>query len=167
MTVHKDSKKDNFSLITALSGWLVTVLHGYFTAKWFGKHSTSLKAKGYGYLKSPRFLIGVMIYYIGFFGILQQDAILRALREKPNAKRYEIPHGGLWDYSTSAQYLCELTAFFGFWVLSDFGPNGAFIFFISLFNLVPRASSNYAWYANHFGEEFTQLNRSVLVPGVW
>lgn len=164
LRVHADSKS-GFSLFTAVGGWLVTVMHGYLNAKWFGKHGKRFTSTEY--LKSARFWIGFVMYYTGFLLIIQQDEIMKALRDKPGASRYQIPRGGVWEYSNSANYFVELVAWFGFWVLSDFGPNGAFIFFVSLFNLVPRSISNYNWYVEKFGEEFTSLNRSVLVPGVW
>lgn len=165
LRVHPDSKS-GFSVVTAVGGWLVTITHGYLNAKWFGKHGKAF-AKGTSYFKSPRFIIGLLMYYTGFLLIVQQDEIMKRIRDQPGARRYEIPRGGMWDYSTSANYLVELFAWFGFWVLSDFGPNGAFIFFVSLFNLVPRAYTNYNWYTEKFGEEFTTLNRPVLIPGIW
>jgi 3-oxo-5-alpha-steroid 4-dehydrogenase 1 len=140
-------------------------MHGYLNAKWFGKHGKRFTSREY--FKSPNFIIGIILYYTGFFLIMQQDGIMRQIRDKPDARRYEIPYGGVWDYSTSANYFVELIAWFGFWVLSDFGPNGAFIFSVSLFNLVPRALTNYNWYVAKFGEEFTSLNRAVLIPGIW
>lgn len=159
------SSTSGFSLMTALGGWLVTIMHGYLHAKWLGKHGKRFESTAY--LKSLNFCVGLLIYYTGFFLIVQQDGIMRAIRDNPNSRRYEIPKGGLWDYSTSGNYLAELIAWFGLWVLTDFGPNGAFIFFVSAFNLVPRAYSNYTWYTNKFGEEFTSLNRAILIPGVW
>ena len=52
--------------------------------------------------------------------------------------------GGLFDYASSAQYFCELWAWAGFALLSA-GPNGAFIFCVSLGNLVPRAMRTHTW----------------------
>jgi hypothetical protein len=49
----------------------------------------------------------------------------------------------------------------------DFEPNGLFIFVVSLFNLAPRAITNHAWYESHFGQEYVDLNRAKLIPGVW
>merc|ERR1719487_490154 len=39
--VHGDSK--NFSLVPALGGWAVTILHGYLSAQWFAEHGKHLK----------------------------------------------------------------------------------------------------------------------------
>ena len=83
------------------------------------------------------------------------------------APRYQIPHGGVWEYSTSAQYFVELWAWFGWMAVTGFGPNGAFIFFVSCFNLIPRAVSNDLWYREKFGAEFQALGRAKLVPFVW
>lgn len=163
--MHPDSKS-GFSLVTAVGGWIVTIMHGYLNAKWIGKYGKRFR-NGTAYLKSPRFWIGLVVYYTGFALIFQCDQVMRDIRSNPLAKRYEIPHGGLWDYSTSGNYLAELICWLGFWIVMDFGPNGAFIFTVSLFNLVPRSHTNYEWYVQKFGDEFTSLHRAKLVPGVW
>ena len=75
------------------------------------------------------------------------DALLRELRSSSaqgGGKRYSIPRGGLFEYASSAQYFCELWAWAGFAMLSA-GPNGAFIFFVSLGNLVPRTMRTHTW----------------------
>lgn len=80
--------------------------------------------------------------------VLLHDHIMRELRT-PGGPRYSVPYGGLFDWpwggATCAHYLAELWAWLGFWLLSC-GPNGAFIFCVSLVNLVPRAASTHAWY---------------------
>jgi len=144
----------------------VTTTHAYLNAKWIGALGPF---KSDAYLRSATFWVGAAVYYTGFALILQQDAIMRGLRASPDAPRYSIPRGGLWDHSTSAHYLAELIAWFGWMVLTGpgVGPNGLFVFAVSLCNLVPRAATNHAWYTDKFGAEFTSLNRAKLVPGVW
>lgn len=152
-----------FSIVPALFGWVVTITHAYLNAKWYstyGKHLT------WQWIRSWWFVGSAALYYGSFFMIVWHDHILRSLRPCPGGRRYCLPHEGLFVYATSAQYLVELTAWFGFWMMS-YGPNGAFIFFISLVNLIPRAYSTHLWYLDRFGDEYASLGRARLIPGVW
>ena len=109
--VHGKSK--SFSLVPALGGWVVTILHGFLSARWFGRHGPHLRAAGAdGSLRAllkPRPLVGLFMYLTGLAGLMWHDHLLRSLRY-PGAPRYSVPQGGLFEYATSAQYLCELWA---------------------------------------------------------
>merc|ERR1719350_1938497 len=129
--------RNNFSLLPAVGGWLVTVTHGYLNAAWFAEYGRHLRDRRW--LNHP-------------------CSIMRNLRPCPGGARYCIPHGGLCDYATQAVYFCELWAWFGFALISC-GPNGAFIFLVSLANLVPRAVASHSWYLAKFGDEYAALNR--------
>jgi len=153
----------NFSLLPALGGWLVTIVHGYLNAKWFAEHGKHLTRE---WLRSPWFIVGVVVYLSGFAALVHHDNIMRNLRPCPGGSRYCIPRGGLFEYCTQAVYFCELWAWFGFFLVSR-GPNGAFIFLVSLANLVPRAATSHKWYLDKFGEEYAVLGRKCLVPFVW
>jgi len=154
----------NFSLAPAIGGWLVTITHAMLNAEIISKYGKRLTKDSY--LKSAQFILGLVLYYSGLVAIMYQDHLMRELRSTPGP-RYRIPRGGLWDYITSAQYFSELWGWFGFMVLMDFEPSGMFVFFVSLFNLAPRAVTNHAWYEEHFGADYVQLNRAKLVPFVW
>ena len=94
----------------------------------------------------------------------RHDGIMRGLRSTPGP-RYRIPTGGMFEFATCAHYFVELWAWMGFAILS-WGPNGAFIFFVSLFNLVPRAARTHEWYLSTFGDDYPS-GRMRLVPYVW
>jgi len=154
----------NFSLLPAVGGWLVTATHAKLNAEVVSAHGRRLTKASY--LNTLQFWVGLCIYYTGLLLIMQQDQIMRDLRSTPGP-RYRIPRGGLWDYATSAQYLSELIGWFGFAVLMDFEANGLFILVVSLCNLVPRAHTNHLWYEKHFGQDYVDLHRAKLLPGVW
>ena len=130
-------------------------------AKWFAVHGTHLTNR---WLRNPKFLLGLLLYTTGFALTVYHDYILRNLRQ-PGGPRYVIPHGGLFEYVTCAQYLTEIWAFLGFALLS-WGPNGLFILAVSLCNLVPRAVQTTHWYEREFGEEWPQ-ERYHLIPFVF
>merc|ERR1711924_168425 len=104
------------------------------------------------------------MYYVAMPMVIWHDSLLRQLRPCPGGAQYCIPSAGLFQFSACPQYFLELVAWFGFFMMSC-GPNGLFIFFVSLVNLVPRAMATHAWYVKKFGEEYAGLNRGYMVPG--
>jgi len=154
--------RNNFSLVPALGGSLVTITHGYLNARWFAEHGRHLKRS---WLKDPRFIVGALLYISGFITLVYHDYLMRELRASPGP-RYRIPRGGLFEYATQAVYFCELWTWLGFFLLS-WGPNGLFILGVSLANLVPRSVATHRWYLQHFGSEYEQLGRSYLIPFIW
>ena len=68
----------NFSLVPAVGGWVVTVLHGYLNGAWFSTHGTHLR--GTTWLRDPRFIAGIAIYVVGLAQIVRHDTIMRELR---------------------------------------------------------------------------------------
>merc|ERR1711968_188355 len=147
--VHNGAK--NFSMVPAFFSWFVTSLHAYLNARWFSTFGTHLADKGW-FRRAP-FVIGASLYYAGLALIVWHDTILRELRPCPDGERYCIPHEGLFSQATCAQYFAELVAWLGFGLMSS-GPNGLFIFTVSLVNLVPRAAATHAWYVDKFGDDY-------------
>jgi 3-oxo-5-alpha-steroid 4-dehydrogenase 1 len=157
--VHGNTK--NFDMHVAFSSWIVTTLHGFLSARWFAHYGEHLKAS---FAQSPRIWLGLVVYYSGLVMVIWHDNILRDLRSG-DGPRYRIPKGGLFEYATCPQYFAELWAWLGFAILS-WGPNGLFIFMVSLVNLVPRSMATHAWYVEKFGLEYP-ADRAFLVPFVF
>jgi len=154
------SGPSNFAIFTAFGSWMVTICHGYLNARWFAEHGKHLNNK---WFSNPRFRIGAIMYYTGLAYTIYHDYIMRHLRDGPGP-RYRIPYGGLFDYATCAHYMSELVMWLGFAIMS-WGPNGSFIFMVSLVNLAPRAATTHAWYLEKFGADYP--DRARLVPFVW
>eukprot|EP01065_Artemidia_motanka_P038549 TRINITY_DN47401_c0_g1_i1.p1 TRINITY_DN47401_c0_g1~~TRINITY_DN47401_c0_g1_i1.p1 ORF type:complete len:319 (+),score=107.95 TRINITY_DN47401_c0_g1_i1:72-959(+) len=156
----------NFAVMTAFGSWVVTVCHGYLNARWFAEHGKHLTPS---WLRSRRFIAGALLYYSGLALTVYHDHLMRTLRDGPGP-RYRIPTGGLFDYATCGHYFSELWMWLGFAVMS-WGPNGAFIFIVSTFNLVPRAVTTHQWYLSKFdgvgGAELYPSDRAQLIPFVW
>ena len=187
------SKLKNFDAGVALGSWGVTLLHAYLNSRWYAEHGTNLVAalggveerggknnavtgdrkkkvgtsnnRNMGWTKDVRFRVGIALYYAGFALTIYHDHLMRELRPCPGGERYCIPHGGLYEYVTMGGYTCELLAWFGF-AIASWGPNGLFIFLVSVGNLVPRAATSHQWYLNTF-PEYAKLGRARLLPGVW
>ena len=178
----------NFDVTVALGSWGVTLLHAYLNARWYAEHGTHLaggvnfggkeKKNGskkkrvedssnddFAWTKDVRFRVGIALYYAGFALTIYHDHLMRELRPCPGGARYCIPHGGLYEYVTMGGYTSELLAWLGF-AIASWGPNGLFIFLVSLGNLVPRAATSHKWYLDTF-PEYAALGRAKLIPGVW
>jgi len=158
-------QKGSFGLMVVVIGWVVTSLHGYLNATWA---STLSPHTGFDWFTDPRFLVGVVLYYGGFFLNLQADHIVRNLRTKDEVEQgireYRMPKGGMFEYVTSASYFTELVFWIGFAFLT-WSPGGIFIFCISAANLVPRAIASQKWYREKFPDY--PAKRKILVPFVW
>lgn len=97
------------------------------------------------YLLSLRFIIGTIIFFIGFIFNLQADAILRNLRKDNNQRDYQIPRGrkskfclyefdvffegGLFEYVSGANFLAESIEWTGYAICAWTLPALAFSVF--------------------------------------
>lgn len=165
-------KKSTFGISVILAGMFVTAMHGYLNARWFSELGTHLD---HTWLQDPRFIIGLIIYGVGLFIILQSEYIMRNLRPKPQANadssattqavtEYKIPYGGLFRYVSNPQYFGELIAWTGFSIVT-WGIPGIIIFLISAGNLIPRALSTHKWYQDKFSDY--PKERKALAPFVF
>jgi 3-oxo-5-alpha-steroid 4-dehydrogenase 1 len=154
--------RGSFSLMVIVVGWGVTSLHGYFHASFFTRFGTQYTID---WLRDPRFLCGLVIYYTCFALNVHSDAIIRRLRTREEIeagiKNYRIPEGGLFRWVTSPSYLTELGAWAGF-ALCTWSLAGVFVLVISLGNLVPRAFATQRWYRARFAEY--PRDRKALIP---
>ncbi len=156
--------KGSFSISIILSGWLMTVMHGYLNATFIselGKHYTT------DWLASPQFIIGISIYYFGYFMNIHSDSIIRNLRTREEleagSKVYRIPVGGLFNYVSNPSYLTELIAWTGF-AIASWSLGAVFVLTISAANLLPRAFQTHRWYLDKFDNY--PKGRKVIVPYV-
>ncbi|MDE5773264.1 MAG: DUF1295 domain-containing protein [Muribaculaceae bacterium] len=142
-----------FNLVNAylIGGWLFYVADpGFYRLSW---------------LYSPLFILGCIIFIAGMAINLNSDYIIRHLRKPGDTKHY-IPHGGLFRYVTSANYLGEITEWLGYAILS-WSP-GAAVFVIWTFaNLAPRARATHRRYLSEFGDEYARLRRRYIIPFIY
>lgn len=158
-------KKGSFSVAVIAAGMFVTAMHGYLNATWFTTYGTHLTRD---WLTDPRFIVGLLIYLVGFALIVSSERIVRNLRPKrpvnnAGATEYTIPRGGGFRWVSSPTYLGELIAWTGFAILT-WGLAGVVILLISAGNLIPRALATHRWYQEKFEEYPTE--RKALVPGI-
>lgn len=117
------------------------------------------------WLTDWRFILGVLIFFTGMFINWHSDYIIRHLRKPGDSKHY-LPHGGLYDYVTSANYFGEIVEWAGWTVLT--GSWAGFVFFwFTCANLVPRANSIYHKYEVEFADEFKQRKLKRIFPFIY
>eukprot|EP00924_Labyrinthula_sp_SR-Ha-C_P008509 snap_masked-scaffold_32-processed-gene-2.20-mRNA-1 protein AED:0.17 eAED:0.17 QI:0/-1/0/1/-1/1/1/0/270 len=153
-------KKANFSFSVVSIGTSFNTLHGYLNAKYLSSPNLSPQLSNLDIFSKPYFIIGLVLYELGFWGLIYHESVIRNLR-KPGEQTYKIPKGGLFNYISNATYFCEILAWFA-WSLMILNPAGFFIFSVSCVNLIPRAFKQHNWYKQKF-EDYPE-NRKAFVP---
>ena len=155
--------KNRMPLAILLLGCIFNVVNAYLIGGWLFYVSPSNAYEGW--LTSPVFLLGTLVFFLGMGINLHSDHIIRHLR-RPGDRRHYIPKGGMFRYVTSANYFGEVLEWTGYAILTWSLPG--FIFALWTFaNLGPRARSLYGRYSEEFGDEFTSLNRKYIIPFIW
>lgn len=115
------------------------------------------------WLFDPRFIIGIIIFFIGAYINIQSDNILLNLRQ-PGEKGYKIPQGGLYHKISCPNYFGEILEWVGFTIMCwNIAALGFAIWTVS--NLIPRAISHHKWYKKTF--EYYPKSRKAIIPFIW
>ena len=105
------------------------------------------------YYRDPRFLIGILLFVIGFIINRWADVKLRSMRQAASQKesvplqageRYKIPHGGLYEYISCPNYFGEAVEWLG-WTIATWSLAGLVWLLFCLATFVPRAGHNHEW----------------------
>ena len=108
-------------------------------------------------------VVGLSLFFIGFYINNKSDSILIALRADGSTD-YKIPYGFLFEKITCPNYFGEILEWIGFFIMT--GNIASFSFLIwSLANLIPRARDHHAWYKTTFKEYPTE--RKIIIPFVF
>ncbi len=135
------------------------VLNAFVNGRWIGHFG----AYDYAWLVDPRFLVGAALFFGGWFGNLHSDAVLRRLR-RPGDTGYHVPRGGLFEYVSAPNYLCEIVEWIG-WAIATWSFAGLAFAIYTIANLAPRALAHHKWYRAKFDDY--PARRRALIPGLW
>jgi 3-oxo-5-alpha-steroid 4-dehydrogenase 1 len=130
-------------------------LNGYYLAELAPQEKYSQ-----GWLSSPHFLLGIILFIVGFAINLHSDTILINLR-KPGETSYKIPRGFLFTYVSSPNLFGEIIEWTGFAVMAWNLPALSFMVW-TFANLVPRAKNHHDWYLQHFSDY--PKERKIVFP---
>ena len=97
-------------------GIVFNILNGYMQGEWiFYLAPQDLYTEAW--LRSPQFVVGTLLFFVGMGINWHSDYIIRHLR-KPGDTNHYLPKGGMFDYVTSANYFGEIVEWCGFAVLT-------------------------------------------------
>lgn len=156
--------KGKMPLAIILMGVLFNTVNAYMIGGWLfyvspeGEYPLS-------WLWSPLFILGTIVFFAGMGININSDHIIRNLR-KPGDTRHYIPHGGMYRYVTSANYLGEFIEWIGFAILT-WSVAGAVFALWTFANLAPRARSIHKRYEKEFGDEYIKLDRKYILPFIY
>jgi 3-oxo-5-alpha-steroid 4-dehydrogenase 1 len=143
-------------LLVPVSGALFNVLNGYL-----GFRFLTVLAPRYppAWLWDPRFVLGVLLFALGYLINRRADRALRALRA-PGETGYKIPQGGLYRLISCPNYFGELVEWCG-WAVLTWSLPGLFFALFTAANLIPRALSHHRDYRRRF-HDYPQERRAVI-----
>lgn len=153
------SKARKMPLAIVIFGLIFNIVNGYLN----GNYIYSLSG-GYSneWLSDPRFIMGVLLFTMGFIINRHADQILRDISKEGYG--YRIPYGGLYHWISSPNYFGEIVIWIG-WAIATWSLAGLAFATWTIANLVPRAQSHHAWYRRNFPEY--PSDRKALLPKLW
>mmetsp|Transcript_21062 Transcript_21062/g.64160 ORF Transcript_21062/g.64160 Transcript_21062/m.64160 type:complete len:261 (-) Transcript_21062:73-855(-) len=141
----------------AFLAWCFCVFNGYMQARSLCSYS-SLPAQ---VSLTPRFVVGVGLWFAGLIINVHADETLRNLRGPGEAGVYKIPRGGAFEYVTGANFFGEIVEWLGFAIARGDIYGFAFAFYTAA-NIGPRAMQHHRWYLEKFKEEYPKERRAVI-----
>ena len=142
--------KSKMPVTVMLMGVLFNLCNAFMQGGWlFFKSPEGMYATGW--LLTPQFIIGAIVFFGGMALNIQSDKIIQNLR-KPGDSNHYLPSKGLFRYVTGAHYFGELIEWTGFAILTWSIPGAVFALW-TFANLAPRANAVYKKYKKLFGVE--------------
>lgn len=159
--------KGQMPIVIMLLSVIWNLMNGYIQGFWLFHLAPKYFPEMYttAWLYDPRFIIGTLIFIAGWIINMHSDHVIRNLR-KPGDTNHYLPKKGLYKYVTSANYLGEITEWFGFAILT-WSFAGLLFWWFSCCNLVPRANSIYHKYEQEFPDEFDRKKLKRIIPFIY
>lgn len=115
------------------------------------------------WLTNARLSAGVLLFAVGLTINIHSDHILRNLR-KPGEYVYRIPHGGMFEFVSGANFFGEIIEWCGYALAVWSLPAFAFAFF-TICSIGPRAYHHHRDYQQRF--EDYPCSRKAIVPFIF
>ncbi len=161
------------SLAVMFMGIAFNILNAFMQGYWifFESYNANYHVLGLSYtdiawLWSPQFIIGVTIFFCGFYVNRRSDNIIRNLRKDDNDTKHYLPSGFMFEHVTCANYLGELMEWLGFAILT-WSISGLVFFLWTFANLVPRSNSIYKKYKAEYSEEIERKKLKRIFPYIY
>lgn len=128
-------------------------LNGYYLGN-FADHLSN------EWLSDPRFIIGAILFFVGWLINIRADEILLGLR-KPGESGYKIPNGFLYEKISCPNFFGEMLEWTGWAIAMWSFPAFSFALW-TVANLLPRALAHHKWYRETF--EHYPSHRKAVIP---
>jgi hypothetical protein len=144
-----------------IAGLFPNLLFSYLNADWIG--SASYKSD---YYTDPRFIIGILLFLIGFCINRAVDFTLRNIRSRGDylGERYFISEGCLFKRISCPNFLGEMLEWFG-WAVGTWSPAGVVWFMFRCGTFIPQSKQYHDWYKGRFPDYIK--NRKALIPFIY
>jgi len=150
------AREKRMPVLVVLMGFGFNLVNGFFNGYYFGFLAPNYSLN---WCFDPRFIFGVILFFLGAGMNLRSDNVLIRLR-KSGQGEYLIPYGGMYRYVSCPNYLGELMEWGGYALMVWSLP--ALSFFIwTLVNLIPRALDHHRWYKEQF-EDYPPERKALL-----
>ena len=156
-TVHYINRSFIFPLRTQTKGKqmplmiaLSAMLFNSVNASSIGFYLSNVTKYPADYFLHWNFIIGLILFVIGFYINYKSDGILIHLR-KPGETGYKIPEGFLFRYISCPNHFGEMLEWLGFMLLV-WNLAGVSFFVWTVSNLLPRALHHHKWYLQNFAD---------------
>ncbi|XP_070556793.1 3-oxo-5-alpha-steroid 4-dehydrogenase 1-like isoform X2 [Ptychodera flava] len=147
------------SLGITLGGLFPNLIFSFVCSDWIG---SAVYADNYFY--DPRFILGIILFVVGYIINKWADAKLRRLRNQGDNQGYHIPYGGLFEVISCPNYFGEMLEWTG-WALGTWSLAGCVWLLFGCSTFIPRSKHNHTWYKEHF-EDYPN-RRKALIPFVY
>lgn len=161
----KLSGKSRMPLSIILMSAAFNFVNGYIQGWWLYRLAVEKSYYDSGWLLTPAFIAGLVIFLLGMFINRQSDNIIRNLRQ-PGDTRHYLPKGGMYKYVTSANYFGEIVEWLG-WAILTWSAAGLVFCWFTFANLVPRSNSIYLRYEKEFPDEFDKTRLKRIFPHIY
>jgi protein-S-isoprenylcysteine O-methyltransferase Ste14 len=141
-------------------GFTFNIMNGYLNGRYIFTFSGGYQSN---WVVDPRFILGVVLFIIGYIINRRADYILQSLRQ-PGESGYKISRDRLFRWVSSPNYLGEIVIWTG-WALATWSLAGLAFAFWTAANLIPRAKAHHTWYHLNFPDYPPE--RKALLPGLW
>lgn len=154
--------RSKMSIIVMLMGITFNIANAIMQGYWIFYLSDKYTLH---WLTTPQFIIGTIVFFIGWIINIDSDRRIRNLRQPGDSNHY-LPHGGMYNYVTSANYFGELVEWLGF-AIATWSFAGLVFFIWTFANLVPRSNAIYHHYQKEFSQDMQGKNLRRVFPFIY
>ncbi|MDR0368255.1 MAG: DUF1295 domain-containing protein [Bacteroidales bacterium] len=153
--------KNKMPVQIMLMAVLFNLLNAFMQGYWIFYHSPK-ELYSNTWIETPCFIIGTVLFFTGMFININSDRRIRNLRIPGDNKHY-LPHGGMFNYVTSANYFGEIVEWAGF-AVATWSMSGLVFAIWTFANLVPRANAIYIKYNASYADEIKKKKLRRVIP---